>query len=266
MWNTKFIWLHGLMIVTVVLALTSLYSALRGAQTTPLPTRKAVVVELFTSEGCSSCPPADELLGRIRQEKLPDGLEVIPLGLHVDYWNYLGWTDRFASSAYTQRQSNYATRFHIQGPYTPQMVVDGSTEFVGSDVRRARQAIVQAGQQPGKADVEITAAAPDKLAILIKAAPAVSGEVMLVITEDNLKTIVRSGENGGRELRHTAVVHELRSLGRLSNGSFERTIPLALDKSWKRQDVRIAVFVQEGGSGAIDGAAAIAADSLPGAR
>lgn len=264
--KTKFMWLHGLMLLSVVLALTSLYRALHGSQATPLATRKAVVVELFTSEGCSSCPPADELLGRLRQEKLADGLEVIPLGLHVDYWNQLGWTDRFSSSAYSQRQSNYANKFHIEGPYTPQMVVDGSAQFVGSDVRRARQAILQAAQHPFGADVELTAEAGDKLAILVKAAPHVSGEVMLAITEDNLKTSVRSGENGGHELHHAAVVHELRSLGRINNGSFERKIPLALDKTWKRQDVRIAVFVQQGGSGAIDGAAAIAADSLPGAR
>ena len=85
------------------------------------------------------------LLGRLRQQKLPDGLEVIPLGLHVDYWDFQGWTDRFSSAAYTERQQKYARRFHAEGPYTPQMVVDGTSQFVGSDSSRADAAIVRTG-------------------------------------------------------------------------------------------------------------------------
>src|SRR6516165_10622564 len=98
-----------------------------SAQSTSLMSRKAVVVELFTSEGCSSCPPADALLGRLRQETLVEGVEVIPLGLHVDYWNHQGWIDRFSSASYTERQRTYAEKLHIAETYTPQMVVDGAT-------------------------------------------------------------------------------------------------------------------------------------------
>jgi hypothetical protein len=264
--KATFIWLCGFIFLTAILASVLLHRTPPVAHAMQTAARKAVVVELFTSEGCSSCPPADELLRHIRQEKLADGLDVIPLGLHVDYWNYLGWTDRFSSAAYSQRQAMYAERFHIGGPYTPQMVVDGGAEFVGSDASRARQAILQAAQRAPEASVEVTALAADKLSVAVKAAPALSGEVMLAVTEDNLKTAVRGGENGGRELRHAAVVHELRSLGRLSNGRFERQVPLALDKSWKRDDVRIVVFVQKAGTGAIDGAGELAAASLPGAR
>ena len=224
-------------------------------------------MELFTSEGCSSCPPADALLGRLRQEKLADGLEVIPLGLHVDYWNFQGWTDRFSSAGYTQRQENYARRFHIDGPYTPQMVVDGAAEFVGSDASRARQAIIQAGLRPQGADVEISSNADGKLLVRVKAAPSASGssEVMLALTEDNLANKVGGGENSGRELHHAAVVRELRSLGRLGKGPFEARVPLTLKKDWKTENVRIVVFVQEE-SGRIDGAAAVTAASLSGAR
>jgi hypothetical protein len=264
--TVKFIWLRGLIVVVAILFPVFLHYRLSSVKAMPPAARKAVVVELFTSEGCSSCPPADALLGRLRQEKFPDALEVIPLGLHVDYWNSLGWTDRFSSAGYSQRQAQYAERFHIEGPYTPQMVVDGSSQFVGSDASRARQAIVQAALRPSGAEVELSAVAADKLAVLVKSAPAISGEVMMAVTEDNLKSNVRAGENGGKELHHAAVVHELRSLGRLTNGSFERMIPLNLDKNWKREDVRIVVFVQETGTGAIDGAAAVAAASLSGAR
>src|SRR6266852_3738631 len=116
----------------------------------PTPARKAVVVELFTSEGCSSCPPADALLIKFREQHRYDGVEVIPLGFHVDYWNSLGWQDRFSSAAYSQRQEDYANRMKLDGPYTPQMVVDGDTEFVGNNTDRARDAIAQAaGRSPG---------------------------------------------------------------------------------------------------------------------
>jgi hypothetical protein len=268
MGNVELVRWRGLIFITGIVAAIAvpvlLNRSLAAAHTMPPPAPTAVVVELFTSEGCSSCPPADELLAHLRREKLADGLEVIPLGLHVDYWNQLGWTDRFSSAAYSQRQARYAERFHIEGPYTPQMVVDGGTQFVGNDGARAREAILQAGQRPHQATVEISAVAADKLTIVVKAPPGASGEVMLAITEDNLKTSVRAGENGGRELHHTAVVHQLRSLGRLSHGGFERTIGVTFDKAWKLEDVRIVVFVEETGGGAIDGATVLAATSLRG--
>jgi len=102
-----------------------------------------VVVELFTSEGCSSCPPADALLQRLAAAG-QDGVRVIALGEHVDYWDRLGWKDRFSSGELTARQRTYASRFNIDSIYTPQMVVDGRTEFVGSDASAARSAITKA--------------------------------------------------------------------------------------------------------------------------
>lgn len=263
--GTKFIWLGGAIVLAAIVVPVLLYRATVVGHAAPPPARTAVVVELFTSEGCSSCPPADALLGRLRQEKLAEGLEVIPLGLHVDYWDFQGWRDRFSSAGYSERQAKYAKRFGIEGPYTPQMVVDGAAEFVGSDASRARQAITQAALRPQGAEVEISPHAEDKLQVHVKASPGVSGEVILVFTEDNLASKVGAGENSGRELHHAAVVRELRSLGRLGNGGFDAQVPLTLKKDWKRENVRIVVFVQEE-SGRIDGAAAIAAASLPGAR
>jgi hypothetical protein len=265
--GTKFLWLGGAIVLAAIMAAVLLHRTTIVGHAAPPAARTAVVVELFTSEGCSSCPPADELLGRLRQEKLADGLEVIPMGLHVDYWNFQGWADRFSSASYSERQENYARRFRIEGPYTPQMVVDGAVEFVGSDSSRARQAITQAAQRPQGADVKISPIAEDKLQVHVKAAPSAStsGEVLLALTEDNLASKVGAGENSGRELHHAAVVRELRSLGRLENGGFDAQVPLRLNKDWKRENVRIVVFVQEE-SGRIDGAAAIAAASLTRAR
>jgi hypothetical protein len=242
--------------VALVLA-AIIVSAIYVTGTPPAVARKAVVVELFTSEGCSSCPPADALLGRLRQEKFADGLEVVPLGLHVDYWNFQGWTDRFSSDAYSRRQEKYAERFRIEGPYTPQMVVDGAWQFTGGDAQRARQAILQAAQHPQLAQIEISSPAADKLSIKVKAEAGATGEVMMAVTEDNLTSQVQAGENGGRELHHAAVVRQLRSLGRLRDGRFEAAVPLKIPGDWKRDDLRAVVFVQDPASWSIAGVATL---------
>jgi len=228
--------------------------------------RRAVVVELFTSEGCSSCPPADELLGHLRQDLSAKSIQVIPLGFHVDYWNGLGWKDRFSSADFTQRQEQYARALKVDGPYTPEMVVDGEVEFVGNDAGQAQRTIRQQASQLETAQVKIASAGADQLNIQVKgpaASMSVKALVMLAITEDNLTTQVGSGENGGRTLHHAAVVRELRQVGTLHDGGIETTVPLKLEKDWKRNDLRAVVFVQNGPSGKIEGAASVAlADQL----
>jgi hypothetical protein len=217
-----------------------------------------VVVELFTSEGCSSCPPADALLGHLRQDLSAKNIQVIPLGFHVDYWNSLGWKDRFSSADFSQRQEHYAQSLKVDGPYTPQMIVDGETEFVGNSAAQAQHAISQAATQQELAAVKISVAGADQLAVQIKAAGSASaGNVMLAITEDNLTTNVGSGENDGRTLHHAAVVRELRQIGQLHDGSFQTNAPLKVDKEWKRENLHAVVFVQEGASGKILGAASV---------
>jgi hypothetical protein len=268
MCKVNFIWLRAVLVLSGI----ALPPALpRAAETgtgasAPAQAQKTVVVELFTSEGCSSCPPADALLGRLGQEKFVDGLEIIPLGLHVDYWNFQGWTDRFSSADYTRRQQRYAERFGIEGPYTPQMVVDGDQQFVGSDLARARQAITQAAGRQQPAAIEISPETSDKIEVHIKGPENAAGDVLLAISEDNLSSKVHAGENNGRELRHWAVVRRLQPIGRLRQGIFAATVPVKLEKEWKPEDLYVVVFVQEPESGRIIGGARIPAASLSGAR
>jgi hypothetical protein len=183
-------------------------------------------------------------------------VEVIPLGFHVDYWNRLGWRDRFSSAAYSQRQENYADRMKLDGPYTPQMVVDGDTQFVGNDAERAQDAIAQAAGRSAEAEVAVTRAASDKLHVKINSASRNTSDVLLAITEDNLSSSVKSGENGGHVLRHAAVVRDFQKVGELSSGGFESDVAVNAGRDWKRKDLRAVIFVQEKTSGKILGAAA----------
>ena len=232
--------------------------------------RKAVVVELFTSEGCSSCPPADELLRRISGQESANGAAIIPLGFHVDYWNYLGWQDRFSSHAYSERQRQYAQRFKLEGPYTPQMVVDGANEFVGNSSSRAQTSIAEAATQPQQADIQLSTKEPGKVQVQAKlAGTGPAADVMLAITDDNLTSKVGAGENDGRVLRHVAVVRDFRRLGRLENGSFEQVFPLHREKDWNPANLHVVVFVQAAGlrvgdPGMIEGAVSMPWNSLSG--
>ena len=112
-----------------------LLGVLVGTVSAATPQRNPIVVELFTSEGCSSCPPADAILSKLRAEGTVEGSEILVLGEHVDYWNNLGWADRFSSAALTKRQADYANRFDLNSSYTPQMVIDGHAELVGNGER-----------------------------------------------------------------------------------------------------------------------------------
>jgi len=214
-----------------------------------------VVVELFTSEGCSSCPPADALLTELDHQPIP-GAEVIALGLHVDYWNQLGWVDRFSSNEFTHRQNEYGRRFGLDSVYTPQMVVDGRYEFVGNDSNRARKVIADEAQKTCSVEVELQQVDDHTLNVQVKNAGG-SPDVLLAITENGLSTSVRAGENGGRELRHSAVVRELTRLGTAKAGQFQKRVTVPKNDDWKRVNLRAVAFVQTAGTGEILGAAAI---------
>lgn len=217
---------------------------------------QTVLVELFTSEGCSSCPPADALLGHLRQDFAREGIDVVPLGFHVDYWNSLGWKDRFSSAEFSRRQEQYAHSLGTDGPYTPEMVVNGETEFVGSNAALARETIAGIAGRPAVAQIEI-ARVEGKLVVRVKSTAAEKANVLLAVTEDNLATKVGAGENNGRELRHAAVVRELRSLGTMNGGILKEEVPLNISSDWKRNDLHAVVFVQQGEAGKVLGVASV---------
>jgi hypothetical protein len=228
-----------------------------------------VLVELFTSEGCSNCPPADDLLTRLEQTQPVDRAEVIALSEHVDYWNRLGWTDPYSSPEFSARQNDYARAFDTDGVYTPQMVVDGRAQFVGSDSGKARQAIAGASRD-SKAAVTVSLASEDtqaasltldvRAARLEKVSDGDSAEVLLAITESGLRSSVRRGENAGRRLSHTAVVRKLTTLGSVDSqggAQFVAKPVVQIDKGWKRDGLKAVVFVQERTSRRVLGAASV---------
>ena len=228
--------------VAALLGVTFSTASASGRQPTPTP----VLVELFTSEGCSSCPPADQLLIDLIRTQPVKGAVVIGLSEHVDYWDHQGWKDPFSSAAFTARQSSYASALHVPDIYTPQMVVDGTREFVGQDRRAALAAVARAAAS-AKAPLHLEWAAGDA-ALSIAAQPSTvssGGHVLLAITEDNLASSVTRGENEGRRLTHTSVVRRLTDLGRAEpTGAFQKTVPVRLDPTWHRERLRAVVFIQ----------------------
>jgi hypothetical protein len=224
-----------------------------------------VLVELFTSEGCSSCPPADALLMKLEQEQPVAGAEIIVLGEHVDYWDRLGWRDRFSSHLNTERQNGYGRRFHLESVYTPQMVVDGQEEFVGNDAGHAQRAIVQAGQT-AKIGLRLSdvVVEPKRVSGVVAVALGTAGlagstmpkgDLYAALVDPVAVTNVRSGENGGRQLKHVGVVRSLERIGSLQDlGSGAVKFSLVVPGEAVAEKERVVVFAQRAGQGAVLGA------------
>jgi hypothetical protein len=238
----------GLVLVTACVALRPLPAL---AQQGP------IVVELFTSEGCSDCPPADALLTQLSHQRNSKSTELILLEEHVDYWNSSGWFDRFSSSDFTDRQNRYVKQFHLATAYTPQMVVDGRLQGVGNSVSGVRNMLIEASGDPKTSMVSLRLVSPTKLAVTVDDSTHGKQRVLLAITEDDLTTKVNGGENGGRLLTHSAVVRNLKSLGNTADGKFETTVDLLAKSDWKKPDLRAVILVQSPDSGQIVGAASI---------
>ena len=232
------------------------------------PPATPVVVELFTSEGCSSCPPADALLAKLDAISRVGNAEVVALEEHVDYWDEQGWRDPFSSHDWTTRQYAYAEVLGNRNPYTPQMVVDGSEQFSGGRAQQAVQSIAAAAERvkvpvtlagatenkPGKEDFSV------EVGRLLHTPKAGTAEVWLAITETGLHSSVTRGENAGHELRHAAVVRSMRKIGDAKpdcDVSFSSELTVPLRKEWNRDNLKAVAFVQEKNSLRILGAAEI---------
>ena len=231
--------------------------AVAGAQSARTP----VIVELFTSEGCSSCPPADHLLARLEKEQPVPEADILVLEEHVDYWDHLGWRDPFSSPLYTQRQQDYALAFATEDVYTPEMVVDGRPGFNGSDGKRALDAIRNSAATP-HASVSIRRASDSTLGLNAGHFPAGTKnvDVLLVITEDALTNNVLAGENSGRRLSHAAVARSVTSVTHFDarkSPEYSADVPLHLLPEWNRENLRVIALVQDRSSHRILGAASL---------
>lgn len=275
-------------LAAVALAVTAMGAdGVRGRDVAPEPGKAAgqgpVVIELFTSQGCSSCPPADRLLSRLKRDSRLAGA-VIPLAFHVDYWNHQGWSDPFSSSLWSQRQEGYAHAFRSNRVYTPQLVVNGRTECVGSSeievMRRIHEALAAAPAGvvslagPGTAgggEARLTVTAR-----LLRPVPGPSVDVWVALTESGLTTAVGAGENATATLHDDQVVRRLvkafslpstaaaagtaganGAAGANGTGGEARSaeVTLPIDARWNRAALDVVAFLQDPQSLAIYGAA-----------
>lgn len=215
-----------------------------------------VVVELFTSQGCSSCPPADAYLGELAERP-----EVLALGFHVDYWNYIGWKDPFSARFASERQRSYASKLDLPYVYTPQMVVNGATQGIGSDRSEIEQLIASAAAQRTESpSVTIARGADGQITVRVGAAPSAeagNSVVWLVGFDRRHSTDVSRGENGGRTLADYNVVRSLERIGTWTGEALD----LSVAASAASGDGGIAVLLQQDGTGRILAAARI---DLPG--
>lgn len=226
-------------------AIAAQCSAKSGAQTVPL-------LELYTSEGCSSCPPADKWMSNL---KLTND-KVVPLAFHVDYWDYIGWKDKFSKAEYSDRQRKIAAFGGAGFVYTPQFVLNGR-DFRGSDGSRLNQGIENSLKLASRANLTLDAANQTNGEILIKAtAQAVksndikNSDIFIAIYENKLVSQVSAGENSGRELKHDYVVRDFLGAYQLSNkNEFSKNI--TLKPEWKGRNAGAVIFVQDSRNGEI---------------
>jgi len=202
-----------------------------------------VIVELFTSQGCSSCPPADALLGELAKQR-----NVIALGFHVDYWDGIGWRDRYSMPEATERQRGYVAALQLSSAFTPQVVIDGHHSFVGSDRQRIAAAIAAA---PGKILIDAVVASGELVISLPASGDSHHYDVNLVAYFPQATTQVGRGENSGRTLTEFNIVRQFRRVGAWDGKISTFRVPL---ESFPSDANRVAVLVQQASQGVIAGA------------
>lgn len=233
------------------LAALSLHGAAKP--TPPATTQKQpVIVELFTSEGCSDCPPAEELLKKLSELQPVDGVEIIALEEHVDYWNHQGWLDPYSSSEFTARQNEYASLIPRSDVYTPQMIVDGRVQFIGSRAKEALQQIQAAAAQP-KPHLLLTltpAGKPHTYSVALRVDPNSAPvpdstlDLYIAVTEKGLHSNPTRGENSGASLVHSPLVRQLRKLHSLKLPLNEPvTNTINLKDNWNTPNLTVVAFL-----------------------
>ncbi len=224
-----------------------------------LHAQNVVLVELFTSEGCSSCPPADTLLRQVNGTHTQTGDWVVGISEHVTYWNGLGWADPFSSQIYTERQNAYGQRFHLEGVYTPQMVVNGAEQIVGSDRAAFARAVQAEEQQPPRLALHIlsTNVAGSTLTVQLSTSgdlPAHGADLMAVLVDDSDRSSVLRGENQGETLAHVSVARSMARVARLQAVG-EETVQVQIPASFQPAEKHhVILFAQTPGNGRVLGA------------
>ena len=227
----------------------------------PSTAHSAVVLELFTSEGCSSCPPADALLKKLDDAGRVGDVEVLAFEEHVDYWNHLGWTDPFSSHDWTERQEQYARSLRHDGVYTPQLVLNGGIDVVGNSEGAVLRQISEFPKTPEVAlrisSINLSQKSA-QVTVEFESSPQDlhSADLWLAVTERGLSSDVARGENQGRNLVHAAVLRSLTRVRMPQAGSSQTTAVVSLDKAWKPENLRVVAFLQDRKSLHILGAAA----------
>ena len=213
------------------------------------------VIELFTSEGCSSCPPADKLLSEmVAQSK--SNPRIIPLEFHVDYWNYLGWEDPFSSRDFSQRQRRYAQALKSSSVYTPQMIINGQTAFGGYRKDKLRESLKKALQTPAEIGVTISGVEHQKNTVTVSCGLTDidrQANLLVAVVERHLSTAVPRGENAGRTLPHDNVVRAFKAV---PVNDFTHTVTLSLPQNLKPKNATVVAYLQDRSSMHILGAAA----------
>ena len=223
------------------------------------PPATPVLVELFTSEGCSTCPPADALVQRMDDSQPLPGARLIVLSEHVDYWDHDGWKDPYSSHSLTERQISYVRALRLAEPSTPQIIVDGKKVLLG-DSGQIQKTLADAAVAP-KLSVRIASVAVDPAALRAHvdvngAADTHRADIFAVLALNHAESQVLRGENGGRRLSHVAVVEEMKRIGEVSKGhDFSQDVQISLKPGTDPKNLRLIVFVQESGPGKVLGAA-----------
>ena len=216
-------------------------------------TQPVVVLELFTSQGCSSCPPADEALQEITQQAAKSGQAVYGLSFHVDYWDRLGWRDPFSAKQYTDRQCQYDRALSSQ-TYTPQLVINGRQDVIGGQRGRIEQAIQTIQKQPASAFVGVDGSrAFDAKQVTVRYELSAAGpyRVNVALVQKEARTAVKNGENGGRTLVNTNVVRQFKTI---DESGMSGSAVLPLPSGLTTDQTAVVVYVQRTDTGQIVGA------------
>jgi hypothetical protein len=221
--------------------------------------QKTVLVELFTSEGCSSCPPADALLRQVNGSQTSAGQLIVGISEHVTYWNHLGWSDPYSSSTYTDRQDAYSQRFHLEGVYTPQMVINGAEQIVGSDRAALLRAVMTEEAHPSQMTLRILSVEAGRGGWNVHFSaggelPAHGVDVIAVLADDSDQSNVLHGENSGRTLAHVAVARSISKIAKLQTAG-EGTAQIPIPSSFQASPGHhLILFAQTPGNGRVLGA------------